>query len=48
MNTAEKKILSGLLHVGVPSLLILEQPQQLCVAGHKTDKLEDKCFMAKI
>lgn len=48
MNAAEKKTLFGLLHVGVPSLLILEWPQQLWVAGHKTDKPEDKCVMAKI
>lgn len=48
MNAAEKEMLFGFLHVGVPGLLILEWPQQLWVVGHKTDKLEDKYFMAKI
>lgn len=47
MNAAENKILLGLLYLGVPSLLILERPQQLWVVSHKIDKFEDKCFMAK-
>lgn len=48
MNAAEKKVLLGLLHVGVPGLLIPAWPKQLWVVGHKVDKLDDKHFMAKI
>lgn len=40
-------MLFGLLHAGVPGLLILGWPQQLWVVGHKTKKLEVKYLNGK-